>query len=191
VPASLLLAHARVNLDEWEACAPIADLLLERQPDAPWGSLLKGAVLAIRGDRDAAEPHLARARELGAELPAACLALGLLALRLRDIDGAAGHFRAALLHQSDLIPALRGLAIASRARGDLETADALLRQAVTLRFVFPEAHLELGIVLADQGRVAEAMHALRTALQQNPGLTAAEIALQRLVQAQLVRRSDN
>jgi hypothetical protein len=190
VPASLLLAHARVHLDEWEACEPIADLLLKRQPESPWGSLLKGAVLALRGDVQSAEPHLARARALGQEMPLAHLALGLLALRLRNVDDAGDHFRAALSRQPDLLPALRGLAMVLRARRELDTAESLLRQAITLRYIFPEAHYQLGLVLADQGRVAEATHELRTTLQQDPSLTGAETALQRVLQAQLASRKD-
>jgi tetratricopeptide (TPR) repeat protein len=190
VPALLLLAQARVNLDEWEVCAPLAEALLQRQPDAPWGSLLKGAVLAVRGDREAAEPHLARARESGSAMPLARLVLGLLALRLHDPHGAADHFSAALALQPDLVPALRGLAIASRARGELDAAESSLRQAIAIRYHFPDAHYQLGLVLQDRGRLSEAAHALRTAVQQDPVLPGAEDALQRAVQA-LVTRARN
>ncbi len=190
VPASLLLAHARVQLDEWQACAPIAEVLLRCQPDAPWGSLLKGAVLAVGGERKAAEPHLVRARARGRTIPLAQLVLGLLALRLRETRTAQDHFREALALQRDLVPALRGLGVAARARGDLDEAESSLRQAIALRYHFPDAHFQLGLVLSDRGRLPEATHALRTAMQQDPALPGAEAALQRIVQAQIVRARD-
>jgi tetratricopeptide (TPR) repeat protein len=190
LPATLLLAQARAHLGEWEACAPLADTLLSRQADAPWGSLLKGAVFAIGGDRAAAEPHLARARELGRATPLAQLHLGLLALRLRDTRTAEAHFGAAIALQPDLVPALHGLAAASRAGGDLDATESFLRQAIALRYHFPDAHFQLGLILAERDRMSEAAHALRTALQQDPALPGAEQALQRVVQALVTRARD-
>lgn len=187
VPALLLLAQARVHLGEWESCAPLAEMLLARQPEAPWGSLLKGAVLAISGDRAAAEPHLARARELGHTMPLAQLHLGLLALRLNEPHAAESHFRAALDVTPDLVTALHGLAVTSRARGDLDGAESFLRRATALRYHFPDAHYQLGLILAGRNRLSEAAHALRTALRQDPRLPGADAALQRVVQSLVTR----
>ena len=183
--APLLLARCLVLLGEWDACRPIAEDLLAHDPDSLWGNLLQGAIFATAGDELRGAPHLAKARERGAGNAVAQLQLGLLALRLNDAPGAEAHFRAAHACDPQSVESLHGLALACGSQRKLAEAESHLRQAIALHFHFPRAHYQLGLILADQGRVAEATHALRTALQQDPAMVDAEMALRRLVQAQI------
>jgi len=56
-----------------------------------------------------------------------------------------------------------------RRLGDLAGAEASLRRAIRLKATYPEAYLNLGVVLGDLGRHEEAVAALRRATVQRPG----------------------
>lgn len=184
-PATLLLAQCRVLRGEWEQCAPLADTLDAALPGAPWGSLLRGAALAVGGDAAAAAPHLERALSLGSRDTTARFHLGLLALRLGDPPGAEEHFRAARALRPGFAPAARGLGLAAEARGDLVAAESAFREAIALAPVEPEAHLHLGLALAARGALVEAAGLLRTAATQ--GAAGAGPALRRVEDALTAR----
>ena len=67
-----------------------------------------------------------------------------------------------------------------RANGDLDNAEASLRQAVEMDPQLAAAHYHLGVVLADLGRNDDAAASLRQALAVNPNFSQAEDARERL-----------
>lgn len=176
----LQLAQCRYFLEDWKACRPLAEAVLEAYPDAPWGHILMGGLLALTGDREAADPHLTRATELGRDVPNARLRLGTVAMQLGEHPSAEVHFQAALRLEPGLAEAVGGIGMACHAQGDQARAEQYLRQAIGLRYYLPLIHLHLGLVLAETGRLVDAAAQLRVALGQQPQLRRAADAVQKI-----------
>ena len=49
---SFLLGQCRFFLGDWQACLVHGHRLVEAAPDSPWGAMMVGAALALRGDRE-------------------------------------------------------------------------------------------------------------------------------------------
>ncbi len=84
------------------------------------------------------------------------VALGQAALRRGDLEGAAGHARAALQAYPESAEARVLLAQALQREGRMEEAVAVLEEAIAYRSGNTHPHLLLGDILRTQGRLEEA-----------------------------------
>ena len=85
-------------------------------------------------------------------------------------DAAITWCREALRHDASFVPALKELATAATAKGDMTEAAGALEQAVGLRPTDGNALADLGGVYLRQGRVDDAQKALQRALALDPTL---------------------
>ena len=173
------LAQARALLGDYAACRPIGEALLSIDPMSPWGHVVMGTWCALGGDAADAQRYLASARELGAEIPSVLVRLGGLALLRSRPEEAATLFEDALRLEADRPDALYGLGTARHQLGEIAAAEQALRRAIAAQYHQPLAHLQLGTLLAAQGRGREAVAALETALGQNPDSAEAAARLAR------------
>ncbi len=88
-----------------------------------------------------------------------------------NLDQAIGHFRQALLIDSDYVKANYNLANALAKKAEFIEAIAHYRQALRIDPDNAEAHNNLGNVLALHGNLEEAIQHFRHALRLNPGIS--------------------
>ena len=179
------LAHlkmGRIALLAGDAGAALshAGAALAARPELPWADLLMGTAHAKIGDAATAEPHLARARQLGAGVFGVHLALGWAGVLLQRWKDAEIAFRDALAADSTMADARTGLGISLHAQGRTEEGETELRRAIGLCYVSPMAHFHLGQIALRRGALEEASASLRLAIVQNPGLDEARGMLLRV-----------
>ncbi len=123
-----------------------------------------------RGDRPGATAVLQHAMRRMLRHPPIWVEIGALWLELQELAAAEACFRHAAELDPDNAPAWQGLSsVALRRRDNLAAIDAGLT-AVRLVFQLPITHCNLGIAFAREGRVAEAVVALRRAVAMQPGM---------------------
>jgi Flp pilus assembly protein TadD len=137
-------------------------------PNLPWGDLLLGVLLMLKGEMATATAHFQRARELGGDSPVILMRIAWINLLLNRGSDAEAGFRTVLSRDARSAEALTGLGISLEQQDRHEEAEHALRAAVALEYVNPIAHTHLGQALAKRGNELEAMKALRTALAQQP-----------------------
>ena len=110
--------------------------------------------------------------------------LGLCYEALNEPERALGHYRKAVtLNRAGEAPSPwppLNLATLLRQRGEVEEAEALVREAVRYDDRMAEAHYQLGMVLEQAGRDADAAVALERAAQCDSEYAAAHYALARI-----------
>lgn len=110
---------------------------------------------------DSLEARLAPALELGLTRAEALNSLGVQAALLDDTAAARAHFEAALLADPGHYRALTNLGNLDLEAGQSAEAEARYRQALALHPDYDGAHHNLGVALRRQGRVGEAVSAIR------------------------------
>ena len=184
----LLLGQCRFFMGDGSGCLELGRALDRAAPAKPWGVMMQGAALALRGDRAGAAPLLDLAAARSAGDKPALTRLGAIALHLGETSLAKQHYEAALaLPPADADSAM-GLGLAHLAEGAFAEGEAMLRRSLALRFHAPALHHQLGLLYARQRRWREADGAVATALAQHPGLPGAE-ALRRRIRAAIHRAS--
>jgi len=133
-----------------------AEAALAIDPHFSDARILKGGVLAARGDYPAAVAELRAAIEADPAKVVIRLDLAkVLAEAGQDADAQA-QYEAALERQPDYAPALSGLGALYGKLGKLDQALAVLQRALEIQPGGDEARFNLGKVLARQGRIPEA-----------------------------------
>jgi len=130
--------------------------------------VLRASELVSQGELEQAEQLLRQLVDSGCSLAKAWMNLGVLVGNRGDKEE-----RFKLLHHArDLDPndadILLNLATANYENGDLQGAEALIRQVLFQDANLVAAHHSLGVVLAKTGRPSEAREALATALELDP-----------------------
>ena len=130
--------------------------------------VLRASELVSQGELEQAEQLLRQLVDSGCSLAKAWMNLGVLVGNRGDKEE-----RFKLLHHAqDLDPnnadILLNLATANYENGDLQGAEALIRQVLLQDANLVAAHHSLGVVLAKTGRPSEAREALATALELDP-----------------------
>ena len=179
-PAHLKRGRVMLLRRDLEAARNHAEAARTLQPGQPWGDLLLGSVHATGGDAVRAEPHLARAFELGGTLASVNISLGWAGILLQRWREAEKAFAAALAGDATIAEAHTGLGVSLHAQSRSDEAEASLRRAIALSYDNPVAHFHLGQILAQRGMRAEAAASLRLALAQNPLMQEAGELLARL-----------
>jgi len=165
---SQLVAGAAYLLDEEPARARqvLTDVVEESQGD-PWANLLLSAIAIQQTDYDQAIQHLSRIENN--ESPAVQVRrdvlLGIIHIREGEIESARDAFQAALEHDNESIDARYGLGLIEMKTGRDDEAEAHLsavREAVPQ---FSDGVNALGVLLARQGRYAEARQCFLDAVE--------------------------
>jgi predicted O-linked N-acetylglucosamine transferase (SPINDLY family) len=130
--------------------------------------VLRASELVSQGELEQAEQLLRQLVDSGCSLAKAWMNLGVLVGNRGDKEE-----RFKLLHHArDLDPndadILLNLATAHYENGDLQGAEALIRQVLLQDANLVAAHHSLGVVLAKTGRPCESREALATALELDP-----------------------
>ena len=174
------LASCRAMMADYAACRTLGQTMLAIDPTQPWGHLLMGtwAVLGEPQGEDA-QRYIVSARELGADSPYALIRLGGLELARRNLAAAMDDFATALALDPHSAEAAYGLAVARQQNGDPVGAEAAWRTAIRLEHHQPLAHLQLGLLLRELGRLPEAIRAFETALAQGSDAIITQNALDR------------
>lgn len=166
-----------------------AKLALSRVDDAGHETDTQTAAQAqkLRAELAFAENDESEVERLTADLPTdptealgVYLLRGQLAIRQKNSGKAESAYRGVLGIDDSHAGAHDGLAQAALIREDWEAAAEAALDAIECAFFLPRAHLHLGVALAQLGRHAEAIDALRVALRQYPGLHRAQILLAQL-----------
>lgn len=149
---------------------------VQRSADA---LVLLAVILAVRGDDAAALKAVRQAVGLAPKHFDAQLALGRALFGMGDNAGAIRAFQTAKLLQPANTKALFFLATAMERAGDIKAALATYRELISVKPDWHEGHLGLGVLLLKRGgaEAAEGLNALERALQINPNLYEARIAL--------------
>ena len=169
------LARRAVDLALHASGANEADRV-QRSADA---LVLLAVILAVRGDDAAALRAVRQAVGLAPKNFDAQLALGRALFGMGDNAGAIGAFQAAKRLQPANTQALFFLATALERAGDIKAALATYRELISVKPDLHDGHLGLGVLLLKRGgaEAAEGLNALERALQINPNLYEARIAL--------------
>ena len=169
------LARRAVDLALHASGANEADRV-QRSADA---LVLLAVILAVRGDDAAALKAVRQAVGLAPKHFDAQLALGRALFGMGDNAGAIRAFQGAKLLQPTNTQALFFLATAMEHAGDIKAALATYRELISVKPDLPDGHLGLGVLLLKRGgaEAAEGLNGLERALQINPNLYEARIAL--------------
>lgn len=145
-------------------------------------SLQLGSLLLEGRDIERAEPVIRQALAADPDDRDALLLSARLDLLARRVPDALRTYEALLAKNADT-PArlLRETAAAYALADEPKKAEPLFRRALEKDPAFPEAHLGLGLVLQNLGRLPEAEEHLRRALALAPGLASAQKALEDLL----------
>jgi len=122
------------------------------------------------GDLDSAERRYRQILETDARHASTLHLLGVLIQQRGRPAEAVPLIRMALEQVPDQPVYLSNLGEAYRAGGDFELAAQCCRRSIELDPRMAEAHNNLGLILSDQGRAAEAMAELEIAIELNPYL---------------------
>ena len=106
----LQLALCSVLRGNAARCREFGDVLRRLLPQHGWGDLTLAAAFALEGNAHAAQPHMAKAAEKGADDPELLSHLGGVALLLNEDSSATSYFMRALELDPDMPAAHRGLA---------------------------------------------------------------------------------
>jgi len=163
----------------WRDTETLFARALELDPGSPIAHDVVARMLAMRGEREAAQAHYRRAIELAPDRPIPHNNLGLLYFQEGRFDDAVLEFREALRAQDDYARARVNLGAALVKAGDARGGEAVLREALRRDPADPGARTNLGLALLAQDRAADAAAELETALRANPASTEARAGLAR------------
>jgi tetratricopeptide (TPR) repeat protein len=173
----LNLAHALLQLGQWEGAAEQCTEVLRQTPDSARAWVMLGRSHAERAQHEAACDAFRKALRLNPDLPQALVGLGLSLHQLDQWSESIGHFRHALRLRPNLAQAHFGLGGSLLKLGNLQEALQHQLEAVRLGPEHAEAHLGVGTVLSLMGNQQEAVAHLRTAIRLKPEFLYAYITL--------------
>ena len=137
-----------------------------------------GLALAATGETDRARVTYERAFAHTPSDPVLLKNMGELRYRMRDTQGAAELYRAAIQQDACLVSASFGLGTVLQAQGHVEEAQQVLRRAATCPSSSSDAAYRVGLALEQQGLGRDALqvwedflgHAHSTSLNERPML---------------------
>tara|TARA_B100000686_G_scaffold348468_1_gene439576 strand:- start:1551 stop:3356 length:1806 start_codon:yes stop_codon:yes gene_type:complete len=164
----------------WKKAEADLDTALEVRPGMVKVEVIRGNLLAMKGQLDQAALHYRRAIEKDSSNINAYRNLGAVLLKTGDDDGAANSFREALARKPSQ-PSIRNNlgSILYRKRKVVE-AEEQFRRAVKLSPENSTILYNLAMALADQGKRNEAARYLRSALKVTPRFSKALYLLRKL-----------
>ena len=130
--------------------------------------VLRASELVSQGELEQAEQLLRQLVDSGCSLAKAWMNLGVLVGNRGDKDERLKLFHHARALDPNNAQILLNLATANYENGNLDSAEALIRQVLHQEAQLVAAHHSLGVVLAKAGRASEARDAFATALELDP-----------------------
>jgi tetratricopeptide (TPR) repeat protein len=172
--AAFVIAISALGLSSWHQIRHWSDsetLLTHAINVAPPNHLAHynmGALLLSQGRTDEALSHYSRALKIMPRNPLFHHGLGTALLSLSKYDEAVHYLREALRLSPGNPEVLTNLGAALMGQGKRDEAMPLLLQALSNKCL-PEAHHNLGLILAEQGRLREAVSHYERAMGLRPG----------------------
>ena len=178
----IAICHVRLN-DQDEALREAA-AALAIDPRFTDSRVLRGGILASRGQYDAALAELRAAVDTDPEKPMVRLDLAKVLAEAGRNEEARVEYERILTRQPEYPAALTGLGALRAGLGQLDEAGRLLRRSLEVQPAQPDARFNLARVLEQQGRSAEAtaeyQHVAEDASAAAPVRAAAREHLRRL-----------
>jgi len=164
----IALATCCLGLGRVDRAADLVQEVLTSREDAPRARLLSGMICFHRGENEAALEHLRAAEATGLKTAELYCHVGNVHLRQRRWPDAERTFRSALELDLDCAEAYDGLGVAQRAQGRPAEAVHQHMQSIALLHHRPRTHVNLGLALAQVGRLPWARRAFEVALEMDP-----------------------
>jgi Tfp pilus assembly protein PilF len=159
---------------------------LQLDPDRPDVLRNLGLALAAKGETERARTTYERAFAKTPSDPVLLKNMGELRSRLRDPQGAADLYRAALHHDACLVSASLGLGTVLEAQGRGEEATQVLRRAAACPASFDAAY-QVGLALEQQGHGRDAVQVWEEVLEQAPRAAVNEQPLLKTIRQRLAQ----
>ncbi len=147
---------------------------LQLEPERPDVLRNLGLAFAARGETDRARVTYERAFAHTPRDPVLLQNMGELKSRLRDPQGAAELYRAALRQDACLMSASLGLGTVLRAQGQVEDAQQVLKRAAACPSSSSDAAYHVGLALEQQGLGREALQVWEKVLGHAPSVSVNE-----------------
>jgi len=147
---------------------------LQLEPERPDVLRNLGLAFAARGETDRARVTYERAFAQTPSDPVLLKNMGELRSRLRDPQGAAELYRAALRQDACLMSASLGLGTVLRAQGQVEDAQQVLKRAAACPSSSSDAAYHVGLALEQQGLGREALQVWEKVLGHAPSVSVNE-----------------
>jgi len=141
---------------------------LQLEPERPDVLRNLGLAFAAKGEMDRARAAYERAFAHTPSDPALLKNMGELRYLMRDTQGAAELYRAALRQDACLVSASLGLGTVLQARGQVEEAKQALRRAAACPSSSSDAVYHVGLALEQQGLGRDALQVWEDFLEQAP-----------------------
>jgi tetratricopeptide (TPR) repeat protein len=180
--ARMGIASAYLQMGRLDECEAMAREAIESQGDlgTPRADLFLGMIAFRRGDDDAALEHLHRAEAADAQLAGLQLQIGQVYLRRQRWDDAQRAFESAIERDADSAEAYDGLGVIYRHLDKPGRAVHMHMESIGRLHHRPQSHINLGLALAQLGRVRWAIRAFETSLEMAPDHPVAHQALAQL-----------
>ncbi len=168
LPFRLALAQSCLWSKQYQCVLDVYHEILTLNAESAEADMLAGEALDEMKDKAAAAEQFRAAVKADPKMPDVHFGLGYLLWGLLEYDEAAKEFQAELANNPNHAPALAYLADSEIKMGNPEMAEPLLEKAIRLDPKLELAHLDLGILLSDAGKRADALRELLTAERINP-----------------------
>jgi Flp pilus assembly protein TadD len=156
------LGHAYELAHRYDEALKLYDRAADAAPADPSGAREGGLRAARWGEVELARPRLEEALRRDTKDARVWHALGVVRLRLGDVDGARMAYRSGLMADPQALENRIGLATVALATDDPRSALAEYEAIVLARPRFADAHLGRAWALVSLGRLDEAREALET-----------------------------
>jgi tetratricopeptide (TPR) repeat protein len=176
----LTLAHSCLLSQEYPCVLDAFHQIVALNAESAEADMLVGEALDQMKDRAGAIREFRAAVQANPREPNVHFGLGYLLWTDRDFPEAAKEFQAELTNDSRHLQALFYLADTQMQMGQTDEATPLLEKLVNLSPQNAMAHLDLGIVYADQGHKSEALAQLKQSIRIAPSNVNAHWRLGRL-----------
>jgi len=179
----LALAHSCLWSRQYQCVLDTYREILDLDPDSAEADMLAGEAEDAMKNYDEAIRQFRAAVKANPKMPEVHFGLGYLLWIQKQYAEAASEFQAELANNPNHVQALVYLGDTEMQLNHPEQAPPLLSKAAGLDPGLELAHLDLGILNADAGRNADALHELKAALKLDPDDMNAHWRLARLYQA--------
>jgi tetratricopeptide (TPR) repeat protein len=176
------LAEAHFRAGRYEACRRIIEELHTQGIRGPLSETALAAMATRESKLELACEHLRRAEAIGGASAGVLEMMGRLYLRVRRVADAARMFDTAIALEPARATAHDGRAIAFLLAGDPESAVQRAREAIKLNSQYYDARYHLGLALARQERIDEALDAFKQAVALGGGGASAHRRIAELLQ---------
>lgn len=168
LPLLLALAHSYLWSKQYKSVLDVYKQILTLAPDSAEADMLAGEALDEMKDNEGSTNMFRAAVKANPKEPNVHFGLGYLLWTQKQYPEAAQEFQAELANDPNHAQATLYLADADIQMNKQGEAEPLLRRVIKFNPEFGLAHLDLGIIASDAGRIEEALKELTLAEKQMP-----------------------